>query len=218
MAQKLTFNRNAIISGIAGIGLVSGVMSFFGIPGVFPALIQTTAIDLSDVSFCDSLRNSACKGILLSEPPEETIIVADKVTFSTNMTLNPDTIILANEINLGGNEVTGTNRLVIFAREAGNGQLRVNLDPDDTKQSGELDGLNGISAGELIGVIGEFAPSLTIDMTGSPGRNGLSGKNGGNGKDGKCGGFGSYEGNRPGKDGQRGGNGGDGGNGGSIDV
>lgn len=221
MGQKVTgktkLTRKTVIGWAAGIGLVSGVMGFLGIPGLFPAIFYATKIDITEISFCDPISNQACKDLLIGKTPEKSIIIANRLTFSDNVTLNKNSVILANEIDLGGNTVIGMDRLVLFTREARNGQFRVIRYADQVKGRAQIDGADGAPAGELIGIIGQFASSLRIEMAGLPGGNGLSGNNGPNGRNGRCDAF-KYKGNRPGGNGQAGGNAGNGGNGGSIDI
>lgn len=200
-----------------GLALISGVMGFFGIPGLFPSLVNLTAIELSDVQYCDTGIDTSCKDILIDEPPNHWLIKADRLTFSENVTLLPNTVILANEIDLGGNTIIGKERLIVYAREARNGTISVTLNVDPSQNKESIHGIDGTSGGELIGSIAKFPSSLTLDLTGRPGSDGRRGKNGKNGKNGECGAF-SYEGNRPGGNGKAGGNAGSGGDGGSINL
>lgn len=201
---------------LGGLVFVSGLMAFFGIPGVIPAFMDWFRPELQDVVFCPPRDTSRCSDILLNSVPSEKILTANRLTLGADLALPAGMVIIANEIDLGGRILRAEDRLILIAREARNGVVRVSS-PPQPRERGAKDGADGDHGGTLLAALGSLASTLRFDLSGADGANGRSGNGGERGRDGKCG-AGDYRGAHPGRDGENGGNGGNGGAGGTLDL
>lgn len=192
-------------------------MAFFGLPGLIPAISDWMKPELDDVVFCPVNDSERCGDVLLQQTPSDEVMTANRLTLGANLDLAAGTVIIANEIDLGGRTLRAHDRLIVIAREARNGTMQVTSLPPKRDRN-ERDGADGISGGTMMAVFGAVASTLQFNLSGSDGLDGLVGEPSSDGRDGRCDGFGRYRGAHAGGDGSGGGNGGHGGDGGSIDL
>lgn len=195
-------------------GAVATVMAILGIPGLLPLIERILEPELADVVFCEA-EGAGCSDMLLDEDPAGNLITANRLTLARDMAVPPGTVIVANEIDLGGRTLTASSDIAIFAREARNGTVRVIDFTDELAGDGHSEQLAGLPGGRFTGVFGAARSSLVVDASGEAGTTGKAGSRGGDGQDGECGPF-DFEGNDPGEDGEAGSDGGRGGDAGSI--
>ena len=114
-----------IASVIAIIGVIATLMAFFGVPGVIPLASLLVRPELEDIRFCDTKGGEERPNIPISEKPNRSLIIANRIDFKNSVQLQPNTVICANEINLGGHQIFGETDLVIFSRLVENGTITV---------------------------------------------------------------------------------------------
>jgi len=195
----------AIFSGLA---LASGVMAFIGIPGLYQIYMNTTAVNLEDISVCGSAE---CSTLELNTDNLDSFIRADEVTLSSDIELKPKTVIFANSIDLGGNTLIGNDELIVISQEILNGKIKVRRSVADSPEP-----LSGSSGGLLYISSGKLHQSAILDVSGDDGVDGVNGRNGAAGRRGRCDGFGKWRRAKSGGNGTPGGAGGDGGDAGEI--
>ncbi len=202
---------------LGGLVFLSGLMAFFGIPGVIPAVSEFLKPKLEDVVYCNVGDQERCGDVHLDDVPKTTVLTANRLTLGDDIRLPAGTVIIANEIELGGRVLNADSHLALFAREIRNGRIRVSMSPS-TRPIGPIDGGDGANGGVVLAAFGTFASTLRFELGGGDGASGGQGPAGTDGRDGNCGGFGAYRGAHAGGDGGNGGSGGNAGDGGTIDL
>ncbi len=208
--------KKRIVALLGGLVFLSGLMTFFGIPGVIPAISGLLKPKLEDVVFCRVKDQDRCGDVLLSKAPSAAVVTANRLTLGDDITLPTGTVIIANEIDLGGRVLRADSPLAIFAREIRNGQVRVTT-PPPSRSIGPKDGGDGVNGGVVLSAFGTVSSTIRFELGGGDGTPGSQGPAGADGRDGRCG-AGSYRGAHTGGDGGNGGAGGNAGSGGAIDL
>jgi hypothetical protein len=196
---------------------LAGLMGFFGIPGVIPAVSELLRPKLADVVYCNVRDQERCGDVLLNNASSAAVLTANRLTLGDDITLPAGTVIIANEIDLGGRVLRADSPLALFAREIRNGRIRVTT-PPTTRSIGPIDGGDGVNGGVVLSAFGTVASTIRFELGGGDGTPGGPGTAGADGRDGRCDGFGRYRGAHAGGDGGNGGSGGNAGNGGTIDL
>lgn len=204
----------AVLGGLVGL---AGLMGFFGIPGVIPAVSELLKPTIEDVVYCNVRDQQRCSDVELRNTPSVAVLTANRLTLGDDITLPAGTVIIANEIDLGGRVLRAESPLGLFAREIRNGRVRVTT-PPLTRSIGPIDGSDGANGGVVLSAFGTVASTLRFELGGGDGTTGGQGPAGADGRNGRCDGFGRYRGAHAGGDGGNGGSGGNAGNGGTIDL
>lgn len=193
---------------LSGIALTSGVMAFFGIPGLLQIYKGATQVSLDDISVCNE---SPCNDIMLSQSNLKPIVFANNLTLSGDINVKKDAVIVANSLNLSGYTLSGEDQLIILSREIKNGTVKVIQSTTDTDTQ-----LNGLSGGLLYISAAKLHSDIILDISGTHGADGKDGRTGVSGRRGRCDGFGKWRAAKRGGKGEKGGDAGNGGNGGEI--
>ena len=175
-----------IASALAIIGVIATIMAFFGIPGVIPLVTSLFRPDLEDIRFCDAKGGKECPDILITEKPDRSLIIANRIDFTKSVQLQPNTVILANEINLGGHQIFGEAGLVIFSRVVENGRITVKRKDRAEGATNSQNVRHGASGGDLYAVIGKIPNSVVFDVSGDDGKAGSNGEPGKDGRNADC--------------------------------
>ena len=186
----------AIVGAIAAVvGLISGGIA---ISDHFKKISSAADFDAAWVA------NGAVRNVSDGENLRGTVLAQKIILSEGTATLAPETILIADVIELGPKASLRGSKAFVIARKVTGGRF------DFSGSPGQESGAMGSPGGE-IHIITNSALGSSIDVSGGSGSDGEFGQRGQDGRDGRCDGFGRYRGADRGGNGEAGSRGGDGG-------